>query len=277
MDLINVFYHYKLETTFQDKDNMIYLVQRVNIEKDDNNKSRIALGEFKINIYGGGEFKLEPGSTYNILEIDESVFRGVLDLCRIDKLNPLFTFGIQSFTMRGVDTAYIKVDKIFKDSYNIITLDSEFVFAELVAKIIELIITLFSLKRETQGVPELFSHNSSQNLINIVGTIKSKLNQNIKFSLDELCKEVHISKSYLCHLFKNQTGKTIMEYVYELKIEKSKLLLLNTDMKIYEVSDLLCFASSTAFCKVFKKVVGMSPLEFKKNNDGNFKQKNLEV
>lgn len=273
MDLINVFYHNRLESTFPDKDNMIYLVQRVNIEKDDNKKSRIAFGKFKINIYGGGEFKLEPGSTYNILEIDESVFRGILDLCRIDKLNPLFTFGVQNFTMKGVDTDYIKIDKIFKDCYNIITLDSEFVFAELVTKIIELIMTLFSMKQETNGVPELFSQNPSQNLINIVGIIKSKLNQNIRFSLDELCKEVHISKSYLCHLFKNQTGKTVMEYVYELKIEKSKLLLLNTDMKIYEVSDLLCFASSTAFCKMFKKVVGLSPLEFKRSNDGNFKQK----
>jgi two-component system response regulator YesN len=84
-------------------------------------------------------------------------------------------------------------------------------------------------------------------------------------SLSEIAEAVHISKNYLCSLFKQETGKGISEYMACYRVERAKELLKTTDLKIYEIASRVGYENIYYFSGVFKKVTGMSPLEYKRN------------
>jgi AraC-like DNA-binding protein len=87
--------------------------------------------------------------------------------------------------------------------------------------------------------------------------------QTEEFSLDEVAKSLHISPFYFCKVFKKGTGLTFTDYVSRVRIEKGKNLLLNPRYRISEIAYEIGFQSLTHFNRVFKKLVGQSPTEFR--------------
>ena len=71
-----------------------------------------------------------------------------------------------------------------------------------------------------------------------------------------------LSPNYLSALFKKTCNIGFSEYITQKKVARAKTLLLEQDMKIYEVADQLGFESAFYFSKVFKKVEGISPREY---------------
>ncbi len=82
-------------------------------------------------------------------------------------------------------------------------------------------------------------------------------------SLDSICNTLHISSSRASHLFKELMGKTIIQYKNELRIAEAKKLLLSTNLKMFEISDMLAFQHCTIFCKYFKNMVGCTPKQYR--------------
>jgi len=82
-------------------------------------------------------------------------------------------------------------------------------------------------------------------------------------SLDNICDTLHISSSRASHLFKELMGKTIIQYKNELRIAEAKKLLLSTNLKMFEISDMLAFQHCTIFCKYFKNMVGCTPKQYR--------------
>ena len=87
--------------------------------------------------------------------------------------------------------------------------------------------------------------------------IKRHFNQ--KISLDEIAKEVGYHKSYVAAQFKDQTGKTIMQTVNELRVSKSLQMLRNTGLPVAEIAKQVGFPSYAQMVHEFNKTVGMSP------------------
>ena len=83
---------------------------------------------------------------------------------------------------------------------------------------------------------------------------------------ENLCAALHISYSYASHLFKQLTKQSITQYATNLRLAEAKKLLANTDLKIYNIAELLKFKDSTTFCKTFKKHVGCSPEAYRRMN-----------
>lgn len=81
-------------------------------------------------------------------------------------------------------------------------------------------------------------------------------------SLNEIAAVFGLSPNYLSTLFKKTCSMGFSEYITQRKISRAKPLLLEQDLKIYEVADRLGFESAFYFSKVFKKVEGISPREF---------------
>ena len=79
----------------------------------------------------------------------------------------------------------------------------------------------------------------------------------------DIAKAVNISEGYTFNLFKKHMGISLMEYVKRLKIERSKILLLKTNKSILDISITLGFYDQSHFTKVFKKIIGMSPTEYR--------------
>jgi len=82
-------------------------------------------------------------------------------------------------------------------------------------------------------------------------------------SLEKVADKLQLSASYLSNLFKKESGQNFVDYITEVRIQKAKELLKSTDQKIYEIASAVGFANEYYFSKVFKKIVGESPLKFR--------------
>ncbi|MEK3748601.1 response regulator [Paenibacillus sp. FSL E2-8871] len=85
-----------------------------------------------------------------------------------------------------------------------------------------------------------------------------------KITLDRLAQEVNMNVNYLCRVFKQDTGRSIVQYMNELKINKAIELLKLPDTRIKEVASQVGIDDPFYFNRVFKKVVGLSPSDFRK-------------
>lgn len=85
-------------------------------------------------------------------------------------------------------------------------------------------------------------------------------------SLEMICNNLNISVGYASTCFKRYKGISIMKYLREMKIERAKTLLLSSEKSILEISILLGFHDQSHFTNTFKKVVGISPSEFRNKN-----------
>jgi len=101
----------------------------------------------------------------------------------------------------------------------------------------------------------------------IVEKTKQYIEQNYAqkgLTINDVAKKNHVSPNYLSYLFKKYLGFNLWEYVIKLRMEESKELLLNTDMRRYEIAEKVGYESPEHFSKIFKKYYGMSPTELKK-------------
>lgn len=85
-----------------------------------------------------------------------------------------------------------------------------------------------------------------------------------ELSLQEVAHEIQISSSYLSRLLKNETGASFIDYVTQVRIKKAVQLMNDPAMKIYEVAEKVGYSSQHYFSTAFKKVLGVSPIEYKK-------------
>ncbi|MCC3376153.1 response regulator [Cohnella sp. REN36] len=83
-------------------------------------------------------------------------------------------------------------------------------------------------------------------------------------TLHEVAQRNHVSPNYLSYLFKKNTGFNLWEYVIKLRMEESKRLLQQTDLRRYEIAERVGYESPEHFSKIFKKYYGVSPSELKK-------------
>lgn len=68
----------------------------------------------------------------------------------------------------------------------------------------------------------------------------------------------------MSYLFKKNTGYNLWEYVIKLRMEESREMILNTDLRRYEIAERVGYESPEHFSKIFKKYYGISPSELKK-------------
>lgn len=82
----------------------------------------------------------------------------------------------------------------------------------------------------------------------------------------DIAKELFISESYFCRIFKANFGQPFQKYLCMYRIEKSKTLLKTTDMPVSQIADATGFNSFSYFGKMFKEYVGKPPLEYRKTH-----------
>ena len=78
-------------------------------------------------------------------------------------------------------------------------------------------------------------------------------------SIGTIAKNTYLTPSYLCHLYKKVTGKTINDFILEVKMNKSMMMLKESNMKISEIANKLGYANQNYFTKLFTKHFGESP------------------
>lgn len=100
--------------------------------------------------------------------------------------------------------------------------------------------------------------------------IKEYISQNYAnetLSVKDISSHVFLSTSYVCTFFKNETGRTLNQYLTEYRMEKAKQLLSDHRYKITDISSRVGYSDGNYFGKSFKKYTGLSPSEYRENTD----------
>ncbi|CAH0120593.1 MULTISPECIES: response regulator [unclassified Paenibacillus] len=86
--------------------------------------------------------------------------------------------------------------------------------------------------------------------------------------IEEVAELAQMSCSYFCTLFKQATGCTFLEYVTRVRMDKACFILLHSEVKVFQVAPLVGYQDPRYFTQVFKKLVGMTPSEYREKHAG---------
>lgn len=104
-----------------------------------------------------------------------------------------------------------------------------------------------------------------QSTVDLVKKAKLYIERNYAkdLMLDEVSRQLQISPYYFSKLFKKRTGNNFIEYVTNVRMEKAKELLRNSDKSMKEICIEVGYSDANYFSRTFKKNVGVSPTEYK--------------
>ncbi len=97
-----------------------------------------------------------------------------------------------------------------------------------------------------------------------------------KVSLDEVASSVYLSPAYFSKIFKEEMKCNFNTYLNQVRIEKSKNLLLNSKFSLVEIAGMVGYEDQSYFTKVFKKIAGLSPGKYREKR-GRIDRENSEI
>lgn len=84
------------------------------------------------------------------------------------------------------------------------------------------------------------------------------------FGLEQICDMIGVSTSHFSMTFRRETGETFVRYLTLVRLEHAKDLLKNTELKSYEIAEAVGFAEPNYFSFCFKRLIGMSPSQYRR-------------
>ena len=100
----------------------------------------------------------------------------------------------------------------------------------------------------------------------VIFQIKEYIRQNFAvptLSVPDISQYANRSSSYICTLFKNETGQTINQYLTDYRIKMSKQFLSDPRYRIADISAKVGYSDGNYYSKAFRKIVGLSPSEYR--------------
>lgn len=83
-------------------------------------------------------------------------------------------------------------------------------------------------------------------------------------NISNISDKLEVTSSYLSKLLKKETGLSFIDYLTNIRIKKAMYIMEDPTIKIYDVAELVGYSNQHYFCRAFKKVVGVSPTEYKR-------------
>src|SRR5581483_3550952 len=120
-------------------------------------------------------------------------------------------------------------------------------------------------KREIALFLHRVKRRSLQKSMNTIYEIEQYLQAHFSrdVKLQEIADRFYLSREYISRKFKQEFGENISDYVVKIRINRAKALLKNKDLKIYEIAHMIGYQDDKYFRKVFKKVEGVTPNEYR--------------
>lgn len=103
--------------------------------------------------------------------------------------------------------------------------------------------------------------SNDKNVVAVLKYIDENLTE--KISLADISKAVHLSNDYISHIFKRETGKSVMDYVNERRMLMARNMIEGGEVALTDVAEALGYESYSYFSRVFKKYFGVSPIRYR--------------
>ena len=138
-----------------------------------------------------------------------------------------------------------------------------------ISQVLSLILAETYNREKEDSVPEQNRHVTA-----VIRYMYRHLDENL--SLGTLSEEFELSKSYLNLIFQKATAHAPMDFFQELKMKEACKLLRSTGLYIYQVGQRLGYQDPYYFSRIFRKVVGVSPTEYREKGEIQvFNKKNI--
>lgn len=136
-------------------------------------------------------------------------------------------------------------------------------------------ISVYSLHRELCRQTENFLQAAgtlaqAPSTVNVIRHFIETHYSDPALSIKMISDHVHLSTSYICTLYKNETGTTLNQFITDYRMQKARELLMDVRNKVQEISGAVGFTDSGYFSKAFKKCYGVSPSEFRSGIEKSF-------
>jgi len=235
------------EHLFYSRDNKIILYDRC---YNDLNSSARVTKEMEQGIYDS----LEMCNTEKLLYIINTFFDGIIDSRNTKKQTIInASLAIISILSKFQRDNNLQIDNLLINSYDsIMAIDNIFELKDWLNNFLKEYISIVLDKQTMLKRREL---KAAEEYI--------KANFNRRISLSEISKYVNMSENYFSYLFKKEYNDTFTNFQNKVKVSKAKELMSTKDYKINELSEELGYTDPSYFCKVFKKITGISPEQFK--------------
>lgn len=135
--------------------------------------------------------------------------------------------------------------------------------------------TITSMKQQVMDIllkieqyhNERKNENSSNKIREIITYIENHYNDT-NLSLTSIASELGMNSIYISRFFKSQTGEGILFTINNIRLEKSKSLIIDTKINIKDIAEMVGFINSTVFIRTFKKYEGITPGKYRELDNG---------
>lgn len=214
--------------------------------------------------------------SFSFKKIQEEIIEGIRK-CESEGVTEnlsKFKAGIKEYV--GTEQNYIKrivihfLEEILDQTGKTVFTDEDSLFSDL---------NINSIIYGCETVDEIFTYLESilKLLINQLLEERKNYNKKLAFDvlkliedryfedlyLDNISKKINVHPAYLCRVFKKETGEGLIHHLMKFRIEKSKQLLSNPNIKVYEVASMVGYENMKTFSRTFKTIVGVTPKEFR--------------
>jgi two-component system, response regulator YesN len=124
---------------------------------------------------------------------------------------------------------------------------------------------LVSLEQLAEQVGELTQSRRHNALIREIRDYVVEHFLDPTLSLTMLSDRFQINSKYLSQLFKDSTGENFIDFLIGLRMEYAKKLLLESDVSVQSISEIVGYANTTSFIRIFKKIVGVAPGQYRES------------
>jgi len=149
--------------------------------------------------------------------------------------------------------------ELFQDVVEAITAKDKYRIAAARAKVLDLVVYLARYHSSETSIDGKRRGAVDENVKPVIEYIRSNFAK--RMTLEDVAKEVGLSKYYLAHSFKKATGVTIIAYMNTVRCQNAYKLLQMQKYSINEVAAMCGFQNNSYFTETFKKVMGFLPSE----------------
>jgi two-component system, response regulator YesN len=121
------------------------------------------------------------------------------------------------------------------------------------------------MKNILGSVIDYIAQNKKSNNKKVINDILKIIEENYSknITITDISKEIFLSYNYISIIFKREIGESFTDYLAKYRLEKAKQMLKESNLKVYQISNMVGYNNISHFCSIFKSFYGVSPSEFR--------------
>ncbi|OPH50694.1 DNA-binding response regulator [Paenibacillus ferrarius] len=203
---------------------------------------------------------IKVGTNLEIRETMDELFQGIEGGVSV-KDYQIYLLEILTCILKAAKDSNLNVDEVFGDNFVPFTEINKFTSLEA-AK--HWLVDLCANMMNHIATDRQYTY---KNLVEMAKDYTRSHYHEGDININKVCGHLHISAGYFSSIFKKETKMTFVNYLNHIRMEAAKELLRSTDMKALEIAEKVGYADANYFSFSFRKNVGISPKEYRNNNE----------